>query len=133
MSNEGLSNNSKDTADSDKIREINNKSSNIPSSSSPPFSRRPNSSLTNGGDCLQRLSDSFAPFKCYPLPSMLMTKTPIGEEEGNEDYSELAAYRDALLQRIAHDLLELDVVNRRLDRAAMRGRSSRKSGDSDMK
>ena len=41
-----------------------------------------------------RLSDTFAPFKCYPLPSMLIAKKP-GEEE---DYFELAAYRDALLQ-----------------------------------
>ena len=44
-----------------------------------------------------RLSDSFAPFKCYPLPSVLLTKRP--QEE--DDCFELAAYRDALLQERA--------------------------------
>ena len=76
-----------------------------------------------------RLSDSFAPFKCYPLPSMLMTKTPIGEEEGNEDYSELAAYRDALLQERTNqpEVLPLKNESRILGQWSIPGSGSRKS------
>ena len=55
--------------------------------------------LHNGMELRYRLSDSFAPFKCYPLPSMLITKKPGNDDDEEEvDYSELATYRDALLQ-----------------------------------